>query len=92
MLIKILIVLAVAFIGLLVFAAMRPCEFRVVRSALVGAPPDAVFPQLTIYTIGKRGLPGPNSIRRQRQPMKDLRPGSGPRFPGQATTTSVKAV
>jgi hypothetical protein len=44
MLIKILIVLAVAFIGLLVFAAMRPSEFRVVRSALVGAPPDAVFP------------------------------------------------
>jgi hypothetical protein len=46
MFIKILIVLAVAFIGLLVFAAMRPSEFRVVRSALVGAPPDAVFPHV----------------------------------------------
>jgi hypothetical protein len=46
MLIKILIVLAVAFIGLIVFAAMRPSEFRVVRSALVGAPPDAVFPHV----------------------------------------------
>jgi len=46
MLIKILIVLAVAFIGLLVFAAMRPSEFLVVRSALVGAPPDAVFPHV----------------------------------------------
>jgi len=46
MLIKILVVLAVVLLGLVVFAATRPSEFRVMRSALVGAPPDAVFPHV----------------------------------------------
>jgi hypothetical protein len=46
MLIKLLIVLAVIVIGLVVFVAMRPSEFRIIRSAMVGAPPDAVFPHV----------------------------------------------
>jgi hypothetical protein len=46
MLIKLLIVLAVIVIGLVVFVAMKPSEFRIIRSALVGAPADAVFPHV----------------------------------------------
>jgi len=46
MLIKLVIVLAILVIGLIVIVAMRPSEFRVMRSALIGAPPDVVFPHV----------------------------------------------
>jgi hypothetical protein len=46
MLINILIVLAVLVVGLFIFAATRPSEFRISRSALVSAPPDVVFPHV----------------------------------------------
>ena len=46
MLIKILVVLAVIIVGFVVIVAMRPSEFRITRSALIGAPPDMVFPQV----------------------------------------------
>jgi hypothetical protein len=43
MLKTILIVAAVALAGLLIFIAMQPSEFRVVRSATVAAPQETVF-------------------------------------------------
>jgi uncharacterized protein YndB with AHSA1/START domain len=39
----VLIVLAVALIALLVYAAMRPDAFRVERSTVIQAPPEKVF-------------------------------------------------
>jgi hypothetical protein len=46
MLIKIVIVLAVVVIGFVILVAMRPSDFRISRTALIGAPPDAVFPHV----------------------------------------------
>ena len=39
----ILIVVAVALVALLIYAAMRPDAFRVERSAVIQAPPEKVF-------------------------------------------------
>jgi len=44
MLKKILAVVALLFAVLLIAIATRPAQFRVVRSARVAAPPEAVFP------------------------------------------------
>ncbi len=46
MLIPILIVVAVIVIGLAVFIASRPTEFRVTRSVNILAPPQTVFAQV----------------------------------------------
>lgn len=46
MLTNILIVVAVIIGGFVIIVAMRPNDFKVTRAALIGAPPDAVFPQV----------------------------------------------
>jgi len=46
MLTNILIVLAVLFILFVVTVALRPSTFRVMRSAAIAAPPEAVFMQV----------------------------------------------
>ena len=46
MILKILIIVGVAIVGLIIVAAMRPSEFRISRSALIAAPPDVVFPHV----------------------------------------------
>jgi hypothetical protein len=46
MMTKILIGLAVVIIGFVIVVALRPSDFRVSRSAAIGAPPDLVFPQV----------------------------------------------
>src|SRR5690349_2439238 len=46
MILKILINLAFAIVGLSITVALRPSEFRVSRSALIAAPPDVVFPHV----------------------------------------------
>ena len=46
MAIKLLLVFAVVIVGFVIFVAIRPSDFRIVRSALIGAPPDVVFPQV----------------------------------------------
>lgn len=43
---NILILLAVLVIGFVIFVALRPSDFRVVRSRLMAAPPEVVFPQV----------------------------------------------
>ena len=40
----ILIVVAVAVVGVLVFAATRPATFRIERTATIKAPADRIFP------------------------------------------------
>lgn len=49
MLKKILIVVAVAIAGLLAYAATKPDVFRVERSALVKAPPEAIYPLIADF-------------------------------------------
>ena len=49
MLKKILITLAVLVIGFAGFVAMQPSEYRVTRSAVVFAPPPAVFAQVNDF-------------------------------------------
>jgi hypothetical protein len=46
MLTNILIILAVIVVGFVVIVGLRPSDFSVSRSAAIGAPPDAVFPQV----------------------------------------------
>lgn len=46
MLARILIGLAVVFVGLIVFIATRPADFRVTRSATIAAPAETVFAQV----------------------------------------------
>ena len=46
---KILIVLAIAVIGFVVFVATRPAAFQITRSAVVSAPADVVFAQLNDF-------------------------------------------
>ena len=46
MLANILIILAVVIAGFVVVVALRPSAFRIVRSALIGASPEVVFPQV----------------------------------------------
>ncbi|HZR15807.1 MAG TPA: SRPBCC family protein [Verrucomicrobiae bacterium] len=46
MLVKILIVLAVLLVGFIIVVALRPSQFRIMRSALISAPPEVVFPQV----------------------------------------------
>lgn len=49
MLKKILIVIAVAVAGLLVYAATRPDTFRVERTTLVQAPPERIYPLIADF-------------------------------------------
>lgn len=49
MLKKILIVIAVAIAGLLVYAATQPDSFRVERSTLVNAAPESVYPLIADF-------------------------------------------
>jgi uncharacterized protein YndB with AHSA1/START domain len=46
MLLQILIVIAVLLVILIAVIAARPSEFRVTRSVVIAAPPDAVFEQV----------------------------------------------
>jgi uncharacterized protein YndB with AHSA1/START domain len=46
MLIKILIALAAIIVVLLIVVALQPSDFRILRSAVIGAPPAAVFPHV----------------------------------------------
>lgn len=46
MLIKILIGLAVIVVAFAIIVAMRPADFRIVRSTTIAAPPEAVFAQV----------------------------------------------
>ena len=46
MLKKVLIILAVIVVGFLAVVALRPAEFRVIRTATISAPPPAVFAQV----------------------------------------------
>lgn len=43
MFLKILLVVSVAIIGILVFAATKPNTFRIQRSITINAPPERVF-------------------------------------------------
>ncbi len=45
---KILIGIAVIIIVFLVVVALQPADYRVTRSVVVAAPPDAVFPQVNV--------------------------------------------
>ena len=49
MVVKILAVLAVVAVGLVLFVATRPSEFRVARTATVSAPAAAVFAQVNDF-------------------------------------------
>lgn len=49
MLKKILIVVAVAIAGLLLYAATKPDVFRVERSTLVNAPPENIYPLIADF-------------------------------------------
>lgn len=49
MLIKILAVVAVLVVVLVVVIAMRPSHFRIVRTATIAAPPEAVFEQVNDF-------------------------------------------
>ena len=40
----VLAVLAVGIVGILAYAATRPDDFRVQRSAVIKAPPEKIFP------------------------------------------------
>jgi hypothetical protein len=46
---KILIALAVIIVIFVIVVALRPAEYRVVRSASVSAPPSTVFPQVNDF-------------------------------------------
>ena len=46
MLIKVLIVLAIVIVAFIVIVAMQPAAFRIVRSAMISAPPDVIFEQV----------------------------------------------
>lgn len=46
MLIKILIAIAVIIVVFLIIVATRPADFRITRSATIGAPPPVVFAQV----------------------------------------------
>src|SRR5258706_7793576 len=49
MLIKILIILAVVIVAFIVIVAMQPAAFRIVRSAMMSAPPDVVFERVNDF-------------------------------------------
>src|SRR6202522_4198750 len=49
MLITILVVAAVIIVGLVIFVALRPSEFRVARSATIPAPVPVVFEQVNDF-------------------------------------------
>jgi Polyketide cyclase / dehydrase and lipid transport. len=46
---KFLIALAVIVLGFVIVVALRPSEFRVIRSATLAAPPEAVFAQVNDF-------------------------------------------
>ena len=49
MLIKILIAIAVILVVFLIIVATRPADFRITRSATIGAPPPVVFAQVNDF-------------------------------------------
>src|SRR5215217_1936405 len=49
MLIKVLIVVAALIIIFLIVVALQPSAFRVVRTATIAAPPEAVFAQVNDF-------------------------------------------
>jgi hypothetical protein len=46
MLVKILLVIAVLIVVFVVIVALRPTDFRIVRSAIISAPPAVIFAQV----------------------------------------------
>ena len=65
MLIKILIAVAVIVIVFVVIVALQPSEFRVARSATIGAPPPVVFAQVNDFHKWEAWNPwGKKAIRR----------------------------
>lgn len=60
MLTNALIVIALAVAGLLVFAATRPDEMRVVRDATVAAPADRIYPHLADFKAWRAWSPWEN--------------------------------
>jgi uncharacterized protein YndB with AHSA1/START domain len=57
MLLKIIVGLVILIIGFVGFVASRPGDFRIERNALIGAPPEAVFPLINDFHQWKRWSP-----------------------------------
>lgn len=49
MLVKILVVLAILIAAVLIIAAFQPSEFRVVRTEVIAAPPERIFPEVNDF-------------------------------------------
>jgi hypothetical protein len=45
----VVIVIVLAVVGLLVYAAMQPADFRIQRSTTVKAPPERIFPLIADF-------------------------------------------